>query len=356
MKKSLVRKLAAAALAFVFTAMPMTMTDCGITVSAEDYTYVAAVPSSCTSTGVKEHYVDASGNKYIIVNGAYQTVNYSDLVTPVTSHTYGETMFIDGLSINVCTVCKNMAVGTVPSYNYYYGYPYYYDYYDYYYDFYYGYPYSYYYDYYYGYPYSYYGYPYYYNYFVDPYYSVISTPAKEAEYGTPYVNGVKTRAGWDTAVKYIKKAKAGSTVTLNLNGASTIDDSVLSALKGRDVTLEVKGFGTEWEINGKYITSPKNLDLTYTPNSNVVPENLKAKAGRDTLGVAEFSVGSSGSLGCSADISISVGREYAGGTVILYRYDPLRNSLRSTGTAVVTAGGKAKLSVKNGGAYVMVIK
>jgi hypothetical protein len=83
---------------------------------------VAEVPATCTATGVKAYYVcSVCENKYSDETGTQLIQNDSELVTSVTSHTYGDwetvtpaTSTTEGVKKRVCSVCENVEVGTIP--------------------------------------------------------------------------------------------------------------------------------------------------------------------------------------------------------------------------------------------------
>ena len=57
--------------------------------------------------------------------------------------------------------------------------------------------------------------------------------------GEPYIEGSFQKKGWDTVNDLIKTSKEKDTVSITLNGARTLPASVLSGIKGKDISLNL---------------------------------------------------------------------------------------------------------------------
>ncbi|MGN1088782.1 MAG: hypothetical protein ACI4Q6_00145 [Huintestinicola sp.] len=233
-------------------------------------------------------------------------------------------------------------------------------------------PYSYYYDGYYGYHYN--GYYYYFNNgtLIDPYnilngtitgFPILNTntsssSSAKAEYGTPYINGKKNRAGWDVVKQFIESTKKGGTVNVNMNGAVSVDSSVMKALAGKNVNVVfILENGVKWTINGKNITDAQKINIDTEYNIDYIPKKLVNKATKDAVAKAQIGISDSfASLGTSASVTVKFNKERAGSTVVVYRYDNKSNSLKSVSKAKVQSDGSCTFTVKAGGPYLCVIK
>lgn len=221
----------------------------------------------------------------------------------------------------------------------------YYDYYDYYY----GYPYYDYYDYY-----GYYGYndPYYY-YFLNKNNSSSSSSSKDTTTAT-----LGSKKGWKSIATYLKKVSAGSSATIDMNKESVIPADVMSAIKGRNVTLKfVLDNGVTFTVNGKDVTTAKDVDVDTKYNTKSISTKLIKAAYKknDAVSSAQLSI-DAGTLGFNADLTVKFSAKRGGYKAKLYRYNAAKNSLSLVDTATIGSTGKCNFdNVTKGGEFVVVI-
>ncbi len=222
----------------------------------------------------------------------------------------------------------------------------YYDYYDYYY----GYPYYDYYDYYYGY----YNYndPYYY-YFLNKNNSSSSSSSKDTTTAT-----LGSKKGWKSIATYLKKVSAGSSATIDMNKETVIPSEVTAAIKGRNVTLKfVLDNGVTFTVNGKDVTTAKDVDIDTTYNTRSISKNLIKAAYKknDAVSSAQLSI-DAGTLGFNSDLTVKFSSKRGGYKAKLYRYNASKNSLSLVDTATIGSTGKCNFdNVTKGGEFVIVI-
>ena len=202
----------------------------------------------------------------------------------------------------------------------------------------------------------------YYNYY-DPYYYYYlngysynyNTNSSSSNSGTATM-GKKT--GWTSIAKSLSSTNAGSTVTVSMNDEETIPSTVLSAIKGRNVTVKFTlDNGVVYTVNGKDVTTAKDVDINTTYNTKNVPSKLAKAAVKKNDGVssAQISIDSS-SLGFTSDVTIKLPSKRAGYSAKLYRYNSSRNSLVLVDTATIKTNGKCTFeNVTKGGDYVVVV-
>lgn len=221
----------------------------------------------------------------------------------------------------------------------------YYDYYDYYYD-YYGYP-------YYGY-YGYYGYndPYYY-YFLSKNNSSSSSSSKDTTTAT-----LGNKKGWTSIANYLKKVSAGSSATIDMNKETVIPSEVTSAIKGKNIQLKfVLDNGVTFTVNGKDVTTAKDVDIDTTYNTKMISTKLIKAAYKknDAVSSAQLSI-DAGTLGFNSDLMVKFSAKRSGYKAKLYRYNPAKNSLSLVDTATIGSTGKCNFdNVTKGGEFVVVI-
>ena len=85
--------------------------------------------------------------------------------------------------------------------------------------------------------------------------------------GEPYIEGSFQKKGWDAVNDLIKASKEKDTISITLNGAKVLPATVLSEIKGKDISLNLDmENGFIWKINGTSITAetPADTDLSVT--------------------------------------------------------------------------------------------
>lgn len=87
-----------------------------------------------------------------------------------------------------------------------------------------------------------------------------------------------SKSGWEAVTSRIDSAKDGDTVTVEMNGATTVPSGVFEHLKGRDVkVLFDMGNGISWTVGGRDVTGIKgdiNLGVRFTATLTL---NMKAE-------------------------------------------------------------------------------
>lgn len=166
------------------------------------------------------------------------------------------------------------------------------------------------------------------------------------------------RKGWTAVAAYAKSLKNGSSTSVAMNDETTVPSSVLSAIKGKDVTLKfVLDNGATVAINGTSVESARSIDIGVEYNSGSVPSKLvtKAKKVNDAVTSAKISI-DEGSFGAEADVTVKFNKKRAGCTAKLYRYDESGNKLKMVSKAKVQSNGKVTFSeVDKGGDFVIVL-
>ena len=180
----------------------------------------------------------------------------------------------------------------------------------------------------------------------------------KAEDGEPYIYGRNTKAGWKTIVKYINAASKGSNIKVDMNGCTVVDDSVLEAIDGRNVSVTfVLENGTKWTINGKKVTDPQDINIYTEYNIDYIPSSLVKKASKNSISKAQIGVSTTFSdFGAKANVTVKFSSKRAGCTAVVYRYDPDTNSLKGVCKSKVQSNGSCTFTAEQGGPYLIVLK
>ena len=163
--------------------------------------------------------------------------------------------------------------------------------------------------------------------------------------GEPYVEGDFLKKGWDSVREIIKKSKEKDLVSITLNGAQTLPASVLSEIKGKDISLNLDmENGFIWKINGTSITAetPADIDLSVTNTAEYIPAALYSliSSNQNDFG---FHLGRSGAFDFPAVLSVKADASCAGLMANLFWYDVENGVLQCIQT--VTVGGAFERSI-----------
>ena len=163
--------------------------------------------------------------------------------------------------------------------------------------------------------------------------------------GEPYIEGSFQKKSWDTVNDLIKTSKEKDTISIIMNGARTLPASVLSGIKGKDISLNLDmENGFIWKINGTSITAetPADTDLSVTNTAEYIPAALYSliSTNQNDFG---FHLGRSGAFDFPAVLSVKADASCAGLMANLFWYDAENGVLQCIQT--VTVGGAFERSI-----------
>ena len=163
--------------------------------------------------------------------------------------------------------------------------------------------------------------------------------------GEPYIEGSFQKKGWDAVNGLIKTSKEKDTISITLNGAKVLPATVLSEIKGKDISLNLDmENGFIWKINGTSITAetPADIDLSVTNTAEHIPAALYSliSTNQNDFG---FHLGRSGAFDFPAVLSVKADASCAGLMANLFWYDVENGVLQCIQT--VTVGGAFERSI-----------
>ena len=163
--------------------------------------------------------------------------------------------------------------------------------------------------------------------------------------GEPYIEGSFQKKGWDAVNDLIKASKEKDTISITLNGSRTLPASVLSGIKGKDISLNLDmENGFIWKINGTSITAETSADtdLSVTNTAEYIPAALYSliSTNQNDFG---FHLGRNGTFDFPAVLSVKTDASCAGLMANLFWYDVENGVLQCIQT--VTVGGAFERSI-----------
>ena len=163
--------------------------------------------------------------------------------------------------------------------------------------------------------------------------------------GEPYIEGSFQKKGWDAVNDLIKASKEKDTISITLNGAKVFPATVLSEIKGKDISLNLDmENGFIWKINGTSITAETHadIDISVTNTAEYIPAALYSliSANQNDFG---FHLGRNGAFDFPAVLSVKADASCAGFMANLFWYDVENGVLQCIQT--VTVGGAFERSI-----------
>ena len=175
------------------------------------------------------------------------------------------------------------------------------------------------------------------------------------------VNWNEVSSSVQDKVTEITQNPAIATVNMNMvcTGEVQVPQKVLNTIKGTNVTVAFhSGNGIAMSISGqdlknKDLSKIQNIDLTVDQASNNIPANVvTAKISAPTRQLAIKDIGS---FGLNVNIHVNVGKENAGKTANMYRYNAEKGRLEYCGFFTVTSNGQSMFALKRGGNYLVTV-
>lgn len=175
------------------------------------------------------------------------------------------------------------------------------------------------------------------------------------------VNWNEVSSSVQDKVTEITQNPAIATVNMNMvcTGEVQVPQKVLNTIKGTNVTVAFhSGNGIARSISGqdlknKDLSKIQNIDLTVDQASNNIPANVvTAKTSAPTR---QLAIKDTGSFGVNVNIHVNVGKENAGKTANMYRYNAEKGRLEYCGSFTVTSNGQSMFALKRGGNYLVTV-
>ena len=175
------------------------------------------------------------------------------------------------------------------------------------------------------------------------------------------VNWNEVSSSVQDKVTEIAQNPAIATVNMNVvcTGEVQVPQKVLNTIKGTNVTVAFhSGNGVAMSISGqdlknKDLSKIQNIDLTVDQTSNNIPANVVAA--KTSVPTRQLVIKDTGSFGMNVNIHVNVGKENAGKTANLYRYNAEKGRLEYCGSFTVTSNGQSMFALKRGGNYLVTV-
>ena len=175
------------------------------------------------------------------------------------------------------------------------------------------------------------------------------------------VNWSDVRSSVADKVAEIANNPAIASVNMNItcSGEVKVPQNILNTIKGTNVTVAFhSGNGVALSISGqdlknRDLSKIQNIDLTVEQNANAIPANVVSAKGGNVN--RQLTVKDTGSFGVPVNLHVNVGKENAGKSANLYRYNAEKGRLEYCGSFTVTSNGQSMFALKRGGNYLVTV-
>ena len=195
-----------------------------------------------------------------------------------------------------------------------------------------------------------------------------STNGDDGSSGSAGTSSTPETVNWNEVSSFVQDkvteiAQNPAIATVNMNmvctGEVQVPQKVLNTIKGTNVTVAFhSGNGIAMSISGqdlknKDLSKIQNIDLTVDQTSNNIPANVVAA--KTSAPTRQLAIKDNGSFGVNVNIHVNVGKENAGKTANLYRYNAEKGRLEYCGSFTVTSNGQSMFALKRGGDYLVTV-
>jgi len=196
--------------------------------------------------------------------------------------------------------------------------------------------------------------------YTEPIEKLKDTSAKSdrrLESGKPFIKEDCGKEGWTVIREETDKAEEKSTLTVDMNGSTVVPKDVLENIRGRDITIIFDmGNGILWSVNGKDISGDKSSDIDFSvkTGTGMIPDDV---IGRISEGhcCSQFSLAHEGEFGCTAVLTIGIGKENGGRTAALYYYNEDTGELEPAGASEAAEDGMVSFAFTHASVYAVIL-
>ena len=164
------------------------------------------------------------------------------------------------------------------------------------------------------------------------------------------------RVDWGRVKDELMKSETGKTITVKMNGETTIPASILDTYRGKNINLVLDmGNGITWTINGKTIKAVPAGYNSYNLGVRPVGQNdlSSLTEGNDVL---QLELAHNGSFPFTAVLNITVGKEYEGKILHMNYFNQTANQLEYRASSKIDNEGMGHFIFASASRYVITTK
>ncbi len=177
--------------------------------------------------------------------------------------------------------------------------------------------------------------------------------------GKPFIVGDSSKYGWETITEQVEAAQTGATITVDMNGTTTVSSDLLEQIKGKDINIVFDmGNGIGWTVSGKDVTEIKgdiNIGVTVGAEAGkTIPIDIINSITGERTSI-NLTLAYSGEFGFTATLTVNVKAENAGYYANLFYYNQDSNKLDFVCAGQIDKSGNVELTFTHASDYTIVI-
>ena len=164
--------------------------------------------------------------------------------------------------------------------------------------------------------------------------------------------------GWPDIIGEIKDTKPGETITIDMNGTTTLDGKLLDVVAGKDIDVILDmGEDLSWTISGTDVDVKlggyRNVSLGIMQGGSYLPATVKKPEG--SFGEVQLRLTHNGAFGFTMTLTATVGKEYKDCFANLFYYNSTAKNLEFKAVSRIGEDGTAVFPFDHAGDYLIVI-
>ena len=176
----------------------------------------------------------------------------------------------------------------------------------------------------------------------------------------PFVKGADGKEGWEVIRGELDAVKEGETVTVDMNGSTTVPGNIFEQIRGRDVTLVLDmGDNITWSINGNDVEADKVKDINFGVTfggkaGQTIPVEVINNVTGERYSI-NLTLAYDGEFGFKAVLTVNMEAKNAGLYANLFYYNGQSGELEFVCAGEIDAEGNVDLTFTHASDYTIVI-
>ena len=176
----------------------------------------------------------------------------------------------------------------------------------------------------------------------------------------PFIKGADGKEGWEVIRGELDAVKEGETVTVDMNGSTTVPGNIFEQIRGRDVTLVLDmGDNITWSINGNDVEADKVKDINFGVTfggkaGQTIPVEVINNVTGERYSI-NLTLAYDGEFGFKAVLTVNMEAKNAGLYANLFYYNGQSGELEFVCAGEIDADGNVDLTFTHASDYTIVI-
>jgi len=190
--------------------------------------------------------------------------------------------------------------------------------------------------------------------------TTLASDEEDKDSEIPFIKNEEGKQGWDVIRDEVVSSNDGTTLTVDMNGATVVPGDIFNDIKGKDITMVFDlGNGVTWSVNGLSISSDNIEDIDFEvkvgddANDTIPVEVRNTVTGEKSF--VNISLSYEGDFGFTAVLSVNLESGNAGLFANLFYYNEQTREMEFICSDEIAEDGTVELTFTHASEYTMVI-